>query len=92
MTALVALLRTIFGSDFPSGILVALSILLLGRPGVDVKPGVMALGLAIGWTYWSAAVQAYGSRDGRPVITAARTFVLLASWLGVCGACYLLYA
>ena len=94
MTALVALLRTILGDQFPTGLLVVVGIVLIVWPGHGLEhwTGIAVLGFAISWSYWATIVQAYGSRDGRPVTTATRLIILLVSWLGVCGVLYLLYA
>ena len=74
MTALVLLLRTILGDQFPTGLLVVVGLALLWR---DTAYGLQVLGVAIWWHYFTMFLGGYGSRDGRPVMTAGRVTILI---------------
>ncbi len=78
MSALVALLRTILGDQFPTGLLVVAGLVLSWH---DLRLGLYVLSAAVTWHYLALALSSYGSRDGRPVMTAGRALILLFAWV-----------
>ena len=80
MKVLHALVTTLLGPRFPSGLLILTGILMLASG--DARGLPLLLG-AVAWTYFQEAILIYGSTTGRIRETPLKLFFLCATWCGV---------